>query len=155
MAPRSSATLIAELESAKRTWTQLIDCLQALGDPSLPWGELPRNFDELERRGSRTELLRGIQEGLSDLLEMSRDWPEERVRAADDYLALKGGRTLSQVRVALWGQLPKLLARKRLRNDFEYRLLMERLNDVSPGSLSDEERTIAERLVIAYERRRR
>lgn len=152
---RMSPENAAELELLKHAWLQLSAHLVEMGFFSPDQAALlPRIFDKEETRAP-SMLLRGLREGMVDALEMTRDFSNQQIRATDERLASAGSATLSELRVRFWGQLPRLLSRKRLRNEFEYRVLMERLNDVSPESLTDEERQIADRLVAEYETRRR
>ena len=104
----------------------------------------------LEDRGFSTAL-RGVRMAVSDSLEMTRDLPERTVREADDFLTARGCSTLTVMRERVWQRLPKVLKRGRIRDEEEYRLVIERLNDVSASGLLGEDRVKAGRMVAAYE----
>jgi hypothetical protein len=57
------------------------------------------------------------------------------------------------VRHQVWKRVPKILARRKIRNEEEYYLLMERLNDVGPDGLDGSERELGNDLVLEFEER--
>jgi len=58
------------------------------------------------------------------------------------------------MREQVWQKVPKILRRGTIRNDEEYYLIIERLNDMSKAGFNCEEREKAGRMVLAYESRR-
>jgi hypothetical protein len=90
---------------------------------------------------------------VGDFLEMTRDLTPEQVSAADAALAAAGAPSLSTVRVRVWRKVPKILARGRIRNEVEYYLVKERLNDVGPDGFKGADLELADRLVSQFEER--
>jgi hypothetical protein len=73
--------------------------------------------------------LKGVRMAVGDLLEMTRDLTAEQVAKADATLAAEAAPTLSVVRTRFWRKVPKILARGKIRNEVEYYLVIERVND--------------------------
>ena len=102
--------------------------------------------------GPRTRL-KGIRMAVADVLEMSRDFTREQLTAADAALAAEGAPLLSTMRARIWRKVPRILARGKIRNEVEYYLVIERLNDVGPDALQGAERELAGELVSQFEHR--
>ena len=85
---------------------------------------------------SFSEALRGIRMALNDSLEMTRDLPTEGIKQADEFLTRHGCPSLTAMRELVWQRVPKILKRGRIRNDEEYYLIIERLNDISESRAS-------------------
>jgi len=58
------------------------------------------------------------------------------------------------MREQVWQKVPKILRRGTIRNDEEYYLIIERLNDMSKAGFNCEEREKAGRMVLAYEKQK-
>jgi hypothetical protein len=115
---------------------------------------LAKGLSESERQ-TRGVQVQGVRMAVADLLEMTRDWAPAEVAAVDGWLIARGLRSLSALREQVWKRVPKILARGRIRNDVEYRLMVERLNDLGPDSLGGQQRQTAAHLVAEYERARK
>ena len=98
---------------------------------------------------------RGLLMARNDLLEMTRDFGPDRVRAVDAALRDRDLPTLSAVRAATWKTIPKVLQRGRIRSEAEYYLVVERVNDVSEDDgLSVEARAGLGEMVAEFEARK-
>jgi hypothetical protein len=141
----------AEYEALNRYVTGIFDFLVSRGRLSPDTRAL---FSEgraaIEARGW-SAALRGMRMAAADTLEMTRDLPRDVVAEADEFLKSRSAATVSLMRVRIWRQIPKILTRGRIRNEEEYYLLVEQLNDVSTTSLSEADRARAERMIAAYE----
>jgi hypothetical protein len=111
---------------------------------------LADGFTGNEEHLSRSRQLQGARMAVGDLLEMTRGVGTEVVRETDAWLTAKGVFPLSAMRERIWRQVPKILARGRIRNDSEYYLLIERLNDAGATGLQGPDRTRAAEIVAAY-----
>jgi hypothetical protein len=154
MARRLSSERQAELAELTRfsdaLWSYLFDT-----------GHLPSELRAAWQQGQAEAAfwppggaLRGYRQAVQDALEMTREWPPAEVAVADQHLRGRGITTLSEMRARIWRQVPRILARGRIRTDEEYYLLIERLNDVDATALSAEERARASELVAAYKAER-
>jgi hypothetical protein len=92
---------------------------------------------------------------VADLLEMTRDLPASTVDQANVWLLAEGVASLSAMRERIWRQIPRILARGRIRNEVEYYLVADRMGDVGPDGLDEDERQLAAELVAEYERQTR
>src|SRR6187399_3322703 len=70
------------------------------------------------------------------LLEGTIDFTPAQVAAADAMCKAADAPLLSAVRAPFWRKVPKILARRKIRNQEEYYLVVERLNDVGPTGLA-------------------
>ena len=91
-----------------------------------------------------------VRMALQDLIEMSRDLNTEQLSQADARLAARGLPTVSAMRLKVWRTIPKVLKRGQIRNDLEYYLLVERLNDVDSHELVPEDRLRLETMIETY-----
>ena len=126
---------------------------QFRGPPSQLAPSLRESIAHLEHtrpRGWRS----GLRQAIQDLLEMSRDFKHHEVLAADAALAEKGFPTLSILRSEIWGTIPKLLSRGRIRTESEYYLLVDRLNDMADEQLTPQDRERLAGMITEFEERR-
>jgi hypothetical protein len=86
------------------------------------------------------------------MLEMTRHLSRQAVADADEYLRQRGALTLSERRRIAWShQIPKILARGKLRTFEEYFLLRESVLAEDAGELDGAARATAERLIAEFE----
>ena len=95
--------------------------------------------------------LSGMRMATRDMLEMTRDLSRAKTRAINRRLKKQSVVTLSDMRGRHWKLVPKILARRRIRNDEEYHLVIERLNDVSSSGFHRTDREKANTMVRGYE----
>lgn len=123
--------------------------------PKFSWAQSLARVLEVAEAGGYSRALPGLRMAVNDLLDSSRDFSRESVVAADQFLSGKGCATLSAMRERVWKTVPKILRRGRIRDDEEYYLTMERLNDTSDSGFAQADRVAANQLVAAYEAKRR
>ena len=122
------------------------------GGRSLTQG-LADGFSGLEKF-SPSRQRQGVKMAVADMLEMTRDLSGEALREMEAWLAAKRLESLSDIRARVWWRVPQILKRGYIRDDAEYYLLNERLNDTSPAGLDVADREQAGQIVAAYERKR-
>jgi hypothetical protein len=103
---------------------------------------------------SSSRQLQSVRMAVADMLEMTRDLSAEGLRDVEAWLAAKRVASLAQTRERIWRRVPKILKRGYIRDDAEYYLLNERLNDVGPTGLNGADREQAGHIVAAYESKR-
>src|SRR6187399_910564 len=79
---------------------------------------------------------RQARQVIAILLEGTIDFTPAQVAAADAMCKAADAPLLSAVRAPFWRKVPKILARRKIRNQEEYYLVVERLNDVGPTGLA-------------------
>lgn len=94
-----------------------------------------------------------VRMALQDLLEATRDLGPESVKAVDQAFAAAGVESLSSIRGRVWRTTPEALKRGRIRNEVEYYLLVERLNDVECNELDDAGRARLSAMIDEFERK--
>jgi hypothetical protein len=98
--------------------------------------------------------LRGARMAINDTLEMTIDLDQDTLRHADEFLSQRGCRTLTSMRHQVRQTIPKILRRGRIRNDEEYYLIIERLNDMTETGFQGSDREKAGSMVLEYEHKR-
>ncbi len=102
-----------------------------------------------ERRGRRVPLA-GLKQAAHDQVSWFRSMSRESVREADAYLRNRGAITITAMTAQVRRIVPNVLKRGRIRDDEEFYILTELLNDVASG-LVGRDRKQAEKLVRDYE----
>jgi hypothetical protein len=94
-----------------------------------------------------SQRLTGIRMAVHDDLEWTRGLEPDEVKALDARLTAQGCETLTSARSRVWQTIPKILKRGRIRNEEEFYLLIEQLNDVDSDTVlnGDAERLSGER----------
>lgn len=95
--------------------------------------------------------LRGLREASRDMVEMCEDLAADRVSALDARLANEGLPTLTQMRDRRYRNLLAILTRGHIKSDDEFRLVNGFVADMESPRLSDDNRTKANALLVAYE----
>jgi hypothetical protein len=122
-------------------------------DEPLSWvAGLEKGLAEVEAKGRKIARI-GMRMALQDVLEMTRGLTPDSVKAVDEAFDAGGLPTLSGMRRRVWKTIPKVLKRGRIRNEAEYYLLIERLNDVDDSGLSGEDRERLGLMVVEFEQR--
>jgi len=129
-------------------WSHLIERYPSLAestrldDPrAVKWAGEPR-FDEF---------FSGLRQGISDLLEMTKDLKKDEIFALDSRLNEAGLISLTEMRIKIWKTIPRILKRGHIRNDDEYYLLKEKVIDLADTTLDGEACKLADRLLWEYE----
>jgi hypothetical protein len=97
-----------------------------------------------------SEMMTGWKEATAGLLEMTRDFHQEVVDAADKFLASEKASSLTEMRGRVWRVVPKVLARGRIRNMDEFYVIRNVLDD-DGDDLSDDERARLEEMRGEFE----
>jgi hypothetical protein len=93
----------------------------------------------------------GWKQAAADLLEMTRDFSLDEVKAADAFLIISaGGVSLTEMRARIWRTIPKVLTRNRIRNLDEFYIIK---NAVDDGDLPAAERARLDALLGEFEER--
>ena len=92
----------------------------------------------------------GFKQAAADMLEMTRDFSPEQVKAADAFLVSAGCLSLTEMRARIWRTIPKVLTRNRIRNLDEFYIVK---NAVDDGDLPAAERTRLDALLGEFEER--
>ena len=151
--PSKDATEDAELRVFALALAEFIDRRHPQpGGLSLAQG-LADGFSRPEKF-SPSRQRQSVKMAVADMLEMTRDLSAEVLREAEAWLAGKRVPSLSQTRERIWQRVPKILKRGYIRDDAEYYLLSERLNDVGPTGLNGADREQAGQIVAAHESKR-
>ena len=150
MVRRPSPESEAEYRALREHLIHLGDFLSALGQ-SDALGNYWRQMlpDALaDYRGPMS----GLRMAANDTLEMTRDLSRQAIADADEYLRQHGALTLSERRRVAWKrQIPKILARGKLRTLEEYYLLRESVLAADAEELDAAARAKAERLITEFE----
>ncbi len=104
-----------------------------------------------EGRGSRVPV-GALRQAAHDQVSWFRSMPRESIREADAYLRDRGAITITVMMAEVGRMVLKVLKRGRIRDDEEFYVLTELLNDVSSG-LVGRDRERAGKLVSDYESR--
>jgi len=104
-----------------------------------------------EVKGRRIPIA-GLRQAAHDMVAWSRTVPAELTREADAHLKKRGSLTLTAMINRVSSIVPRVLKRGRIRNDEEFYVMKELLNDVAHG-LAGRDRDRAEKLVGAFESR--
>jgi hypothetical protein len=96
--------------------------------------------------------VRGLREAARDMVEMCEDLAADRVSALDARLANEGLPTLTQMRDRRYRTLLTILSRGHIESDDECRLVNGFVADMESARLSDDNRAMANALLLAYER---
>jgi len=102
-----------------------------------------------------SEFFSGLRQGISDLLEMTKDFNKNEVSALDSRLKEAGLASLTEMRSKIWKTIPKILRRQRIRNDDEYYLLKEKVIGLGDTILDDKARRLADHLLQEYENKQK
>jgi hypothetical protein len=103
-----------------------------------------------ERSGIRS----GVMQGINDLIEMAKEWPEDLRKKADDALATQGYPSMKKLEIQLGKKQKQILKKQKIRNDEEYYIVIEILNDTE-APISDDERKVLNQLILDYEQQKR
>lgn len=133
-------------------WSYLIDRYPSLGESARLHD--PRAV-KWEGGPHFSEFFSGIRQGISDLLEMTKDFNKDEVLAIDSRLKGANLVTLTEMRSKIWKTIPKILKRRRIRNDDEHYLLKEKVVDLADITLDDKARKLTDCMLWGYENRRK
>jgi len=89
---------------------------------------------------------RGLSMAINDLIEMTDDWPKERVNSTDLALAKAGLPSLSEIRKRFSETVQRAVHRGHIKDDVEYHAVR------NAAELSGDSQDSLWRLVAAYER---
>jgi hypothetical protein len=97
--------------------------------PTLPAELQPLSVLEAQEKKAPSRALAGLRMAVNDCIDMSSDWPPDRVAALDADLCRDGILTLSQVRVRFWKKYAAVCKRGRISDEVEYYLVQNVLAD--------------------------
>jgi len=126
-------------------------CLHVLDFAAERTGDDLRFFAQMKDAVSECAQVAGIRMVTSHLVEMLQDLKGTDLRGLDCRLSEAGLPTLSLMRSSENRRTAAILARGKIRNDAEYRLLNARLGDTADTVLKGNERSTAGRLLAEYE----
>lgn len=135
----------AEYEEIKRFLLTLTEFLDSRRLPLLTQG-----IEAVEAHGF-SSAFRGTRMAVNDTLEETIDLDQDTLRQADEFLSQRGCKTLTSMRHQVRQTIPKILRRGRIRNDEEYYLIIERLNDMTETGFQGSDREKADSMVLEYE----
>jgi hypothetical protein len=105
-------------------------------------------LEVLEKRSMKLAF-NGLRQAVNDCMEMSSHLSREEVENLDSLLRGRGIVTLSEMRRRYSKDYAKIMKRERIKNETEYYLLRNVLND--PTEKTPEERGLLEKLISDYE----
>ena len=97
-----------------------------------------------------SEILTGVKQAVADQLEMTRDFLQDAVKRADDFLIAEGAVTLTEMRRRVWRVIPKVLNRGRIRSIDEFYVVKNVLDD-DGENLPEKDRARLERMRFDFE----
>lgn len=99
----------------------------------------------------RAGAIAGLRMAVADLVEMSGDFSPEVVARLERRLEAEELPSLSSMRSAAARKVQAILLRGRIGTEAEYRLLSERVCDVSESGIADADRNRAEEMLSEFE----
>lgn len=93
-----------------------------------------------------------VHRGIKDMLERTRHWKPNQVKAVDEYLLHHDAPTLSEMREHVWNQIPRIMEREKIVNSEEYYVLIDNIYTANDKKFTEHERITITRLIEEYEK---
>lgn len=145
----------------KKECLRRLRALEILWDEFVPADSLARSVDPgpIVRTEADIEsgslppgsILCGINKAIGYIVEGTSDLTADDLRGVDAKLRDAGHETLSQMRSEHWKKVQQIMTQRRIDDEADYRIVMAKLNDVSTGRLTDDQRKLLGELVVEFE----